>query len=209
MSHTSVTRRLGTIFAAPIYVVFLALSALFVGLYAFLCAAVSSRPVSDEVVSDKQRGGANTRRWRYIALDAATVVVAYVVADILRVTLRQQTAWPEQLDGYGSTLTTHLLVLAVISVAWVIILNRLGWYHATMRTLRWRLRNIVMATVLLTLTLSTTALLLARDVYPRAQIGFFLLALPIISALVHGGMEWWRGGATDGAGAPIRMRRAW
>jgi len=202
MSHTSATRRWGSILAAPFYLAFLALSAIFVGLYTLICAAVAGR--SEEADGNSATDAHTT--WLQMAFDGVTVALAYLVADVLRVTLRQNTGWPEQLEGYGSTLTTHLLVLGVVTVAWVIILARLGWYRATLASLRVRLRTLFTATVLLTLTVATTALLFARDVYPRAQIGFFLVVLPVMSATMRSLFEWWRHGHD---GSTLEPKRAW
>ncbi len=204
MSHTSATRRLGSILAAPFYLAFLALSALFVGLYTLICAAVAGRPRNDG------DGDATVARasWPQVAVDGVTVALAYLVADVLRVTLRENTGWPERLEGYGSTLTTHLVVLGVITLAWMIILQRLGWYQHAMHSLRARLRTILTATVLLTLTLATTALLFAREVYPRAQIGFFLVVLPVMSAVMRGLVDWWQQGQRGGR-SRLEPKRAW
>jgi len=189
--------------AAPFYLAFLALSAIFVGLYTLICAAVVGRSEKDPDGNSATDAHAT---WLQMALDGVTVALAYLAADVLRVTLRQNTGWPEQLEGYGSTLTTHLLVLGVVTAAWVIILGRLGWYRATLQSLRVRLRTILTATVLLTLTLATTALLFARDVYPRAQIGFFLVVLPVMSAAMRGLVDWWRHGHD---GSTLEPKRAW
>lgn len=173
---------LRAIVVAPSYVIFLTLSTIFAAAYAILCAVIARRAESDEL---RQPGMRTPPKYLMILLDGVTVIAAYLLADFLRVTFRQHTQWPEHLEGYGSTLMTHLAVMAILPICWTIILGWLGWYRPIARTFRWRANNTVAGTILLGLTLASAALLFARDVYPRAQIGYFLVVLPFVTALVR------------------------
>lgn len=118
--------------------------------------------------------------------DAATIIATYVIADILRCHLWMERDWPEFLPGFGSTVRIHIQVLAFLPLCWPILLSWLGWYQQRWRSVRWTLRTIVSADILLGLLMAALALLFERELYPRAQIGFVLALLPATSLAVRG-----------------------
>jgi len=121
-----------------------------------------------------------------IAADAVTIFLTYVLADVARCHLWMQTDWPELLPGYGSTVRLHLKVLALLPLAWPLILSRLGWYAQKWRSWSWSVRHALMGTAVLGLLMAGLALLFARDRYPRAQIGFVAVLLPATTLAVRG-----------------------
>ena len=121
-----------------------------------------------------------------IAADAAAILLTYVLADMMRCSLWMSTDWPEWLPGYGSTVRLHLKVLALLPLAWPLILSRLGWYAQKWRSWRWALRNALTATTILALLMAALALLFERERYPRAQIGFIALLLPATTMALRG-----------------------
>ena len=121
-----------------------------------------------------------------IAADAAAILLTYVLADMVRCSLWMSTDWPEWLPGYGSTVRLHLKVLALLPLAWPLILSRLGWYAQKWRSWRWALRNALTATTILALLMAALALLFERERYPRAQIGFIALLLPATTMALRG-----------------------
>lgn len=120
-----------------------------------------------------------------MAMDIASVVVAYLLADYIRCVAYMQTTWPEHVQGVGSTLHLHLEMLAVIIVVWPTILHLMGWYKPARRSNAWRLRRSMSSMAVLGLIMSATSLLIHRLLFPRAQIVFAVAALPIATAAVR------------------------
>jgi len=122
-----------------------------------------------------------------IAADAVTVILTYVLADILRCRLYMHTDWPELLPGrISSVREVHIKVLALLPIGWPLILNWLGWYQQRWRSWQWLLRSAIAAGVCLALLIAGLALLFARELFPRAQIGFVLALLPATTLTVRG-----------------------
>jgi exopolysaccharide biosynthesis polyprenyl glycosylphosphotransferase len=122
-----------------------------------------------------------------IAADALTVALTYVLADFLRCRLYMHCEWPELLAGkISSVREVHVKVLALLPVGWPLILNWLGWYELRWRSWQWLARTILAASACLGLLIAGLALLFARDLYPRAQIGFVLALLPATTLAVRG-----------------------
>jgi hypothetical protein len=119
-----------------------------------------------------------------VLIDIVCVVATYLLADVLRCAYWQKTAWPEKVEGVGSTLDLHIKMMVLIAVAWPLILHWLGWYKPRWRSWWWKARNTLAATVLLGLTMSALSLLLHRELYPRIQIAFVAALLPITTAAV-------------------------
>lgn len=120
-----------------------------------------------------------------IAMDVVAVLGTYVVADMLRCAVRMKTAWPEQIPGYGSSVGIHMKMIALLPIAWPLILYWLGWYADRWRSWRWRAWNTVAASVLLGLAMAAASLLIDRDRYPRFQIGLLVVLLPLATAVVR------------------------
>ncbi len=120
-----------------------------------------------------------------IASDVVAVVAAYLVGDILRCYLWMKTSWPEYVDGHGLTLHIHLKMMVLVLAVWPLILYWLGWYAERWRSWRWRIRNTLASMVVLALVIAAGSLLVHRDLYPRAQIGFAVAMLPLSTALVR------------------------
>ncbi len=179
--HTNSGQRIVGVLLAPFYLVFLGVSSAFALGYSLFRSIVASRapaPTGNEVKTP-------SRFWM-VMLDATIAVGAYLVADLVRCTFQQQTSWPEQLEGYGSTLQVHLTMMAVLPFAWTGLLAWIGWYGAVRRPLRWKVVNTIAASVLLGLFMGAFALVFAREVYPRMQIVYFGVALPILTGIVRG-----------------------
>lgn len=177
--HSHSGHTIGTILIAPFYLVFLGLSSIFALGYSLFRSIVAARaPVANDVKTP-------SRVW-VVLLDASIALGAYLLADVLRCWYHQHTNWPEQLDGYGSTLNVHLMMMAVLPIAWTGLLGWIGWYGATPRTLRWKVVNTIAASILLGLFMGAFALVFARDAYPRMQIVYFGVALPIMTGIVRG-----------------------
>ena len=177
--HTHSAWTIGSVLAAPFYLLFLGISSLFALVYALFRSIVASRaPVGNDVKTP-------TRLWM-VLLDATIAVGAYLAADVLRCAFQQHTQWPEHLEGYGSTLQVHLMMMAVLPVAWTGLLAWIGWYGSAPRTLRWKVVNTIAASTLLGLFMGAFALVFAREVYPRMQIVYFGMLLPILTGVVRG-----------------------
>lgn len=126
-----------------------------------------------------------------IAVDAATVLLTYVLADILRCRLYMHAEWPELLPGkISSVREVHVKVLALLPIGWPLILNWLGWYQQRWRSWQWLLRGAVAGSACLALLIAGLALLFARELYPRAQIGFVAALLPATTLAVRGINGW-------------------
>lgn len=118
--------------------------------------------------------------------DIVGVVLAYIAADFLRCRLWMNTSWPEEVPDYGSTLGVHLKMIAFLPIAWPLILYWLGWYQQRWRSSRWRVWNTLAASALLGVSMAALSLLFDRHIYPRTQIGFVVVTLPVVTALVRG-----------------------
>lgn len=183
--HTDFLQYAGAFVIAPFYLLFLGVSSLFALCYSLFRAGVARRvPVGSDTDELKTPG----RVW-VVALDATIAVGAYLVADILRCTIRQHTTWPEHLEGYGSTLGIHLMMMAVVPIAWTLLLAWIGWYRPVARTIQWKTTNTIAASLILALFMGAFAMLIARDAYPRMQIVYFGVTLPIATAVVRGTID--------------------
>jgi hypothetical protein len=118
-------------------------------------------------------------------LDSALLIVAYVLADCLRCAVWQHCSWPEVDLNYGSTLSVHLRMLAVSAVLWPLILALIGWHRPVQWPWSWLIGRVVAAAVLLSLSMAGFSLLVDRLIYPRAQIGFVMLILPVATLLAR------------------------
>lgn len=126
-----------------------------------------------------------------IAADVLVIFLTYVAADMLRCRFWMHVEWPEliQVGPPVDTLSSvrlHMKVLALLPLAWPLILNWLGWYERRWRSWRWLTRTVLAGTAILGLLLAGLALLFARELYPRAQIGFVVLLLPATTAAMRG-----------------------
>jgi hypothetical protein len=121
-----------------------------------------------------------------VAADVLAVVLAYTAADLLRCTFWQHCSWPEVDVNYGSTLKVHLRMLLFVPVAWPLILYWLGWYRPRWRSWQWKVLRTVAAAVLLGLAMAGFSLLVDRLIYPRVQIGFVVVVLPVATLVVRG-----------------------
>lgn len=124
-----------------------------------------------------------------IAADAITVGITYLIADLLRCHFWMRTDWPEEIDGQ-STVRIHMTVLAFLPFVWPLILNWLGWYAQKWRTVHWVFRTALAGSGALALAMSAIALLFARELYPRAQIGFVSIMLPATTVAARGITGW-------------------
>jgi hypothetical protein len=120
-----------------------------------------------------------------IIVDAMRAFLAYLCADFLRCMLWMKTDWPEVVEGYGSTLSIHAKMAAFILLLWPFILYCLGWYKCRWRPLHWKIICTVAALAILALSMSAVSLLLERELYPRAQLGFVAVTLPLITILTR------------------------
>ncbi len=121
-----------------------------------------------------------------IAIDALVVVAAYLLADYLRCRFWMGTEWPEAIGGTTSSVRIHMKVLAFLPAIWAFSLNQLGWYAPKWRPRAWLIRTALSATGILILSMAALALLLERELYPRAQMGFVALLLPATTLVVRG-----------------------
>ena len=120
-----------------------------------------------------------------IAADAATIALTYILADMVRCHFWMGTSWPELIQGHSGP-RIHLKVLAFLPLAWPFILRYLGWYERRWRSWQWAVRNAVAGAAVACLLMAGLALLLERELYPRAQIGFVGLLLPATTVAVRG-----------------------
>lgn len=134
----------------------------------------------------------HSKAWRQlrvgmIAADALSVILTYILADFLRCRLYMHTDWPELLPGkISSVREVHVKILALLPLGWPFILNWLGWYQLRWRSWQWLLRTSVAASACLSLLIAGLALLFARELFPRAQIGFVMGLLPATTLAVRG-----------------------
>lgn len=202
--HTHFGATFFAVLAAPFYLLFLGVSSLFALAYSLFRSIVAARaPVgANEDVKTPSRS------WM-VLLDASIAVGAYLLADILRCTFQQHTSWPEHLEGYGSTLKVHLLMMAVLPVAWTGLLAWIGWYGAARRSLRWKVINTIAASVVLALFMGAFALVFAREAYPRMQIVYFGVMLPVATGVVRGLIDQVGRRLTGEGRTPRHMGPAW
>ncbi len=120
-----------------------------------------------------------------VLADFLTLIVTYVLGDLLRCAAWMQRSWPEEVPGYGSTLRDHVEMLVFLAVIWPLILWWMGCYKLDRRPLRWLVRQVAVASAVLALSMSAYSMLFARDIYPRAQIGFLMLLLPVMTMLLR------------------------
>jgi exopolysaccharide biosynthesis polyprenyl glycosylphosphotransferase len=121
-----------------------------------------------------------------IALDAATIVLTYILADILRCHIRMRTDWPELIPGYGSSVRIHLQVLALLPIGWPLILWWLGWYEQRWHSRRWHLKTALVGAAALAMLMAALALLFERLLYPRFQIGMVAILIPATTLAARG-----------------------
>lgn len=121
-----------------------------------------------------------------IAADAVAIFLTYMLADYLRCHLWMGQEWPEFHPDYGSTVRTHMQILAFLPFAWPIVLFQFGWYAQKWRSWTWGLRRALLATAIISLLIAALALLFERERYPRAQIGFLALFLPATTMAIRG-----------------------
>lgn len=127
-----------------------------------------------------------------IAADALTIIVTYIIADILRCHLWMHTDWPELLRigppplDKVSSVRIHLKVLIPLVLGWPVILAWLGWYRQRWRSWSWLARHVLAAAGITILLMAALALLFERELYPRAQIGFVALLLPATTLAARG-----------------------
>lgn len=139
----------------------------------------------------------HSRAWRQIktlmiASDAVTVVLAYILADLVRCLLWEHTAWPEPLPGDVDTVRIHLKILIFLPILWPAILNGSGWYAQKWRPIQWVIRTAATSSTILALAMAALALLLERELYPRAQIAL-ASALIFATTLAGRGITGWIG----------------
>jgi len=118
-----------------------------------------------------------------VLLDAVSALLTYFLADMLRCWVNGR-GWPEVVAGQGSTLHIHIRMAIAVTLAWPAILYWLGWYKPRWRSWQWRLRGTAAAGVLLGLVMSAVSLMLHRDLFPRSQIGFTVIMIPVMTAIV-------------------------
>ncbi|GMU34545.1 MAG: hypothetical protein HS101_19410 [Planctomycetia bacterium] len=164
-----------------VYAVFLLISSIFV-LIVFI--GEQFLPPRSDHHADRYAGWMPGRAGM-IAMDVAAIILAYLAADYARCAFYMHTAWPEQVEGYGSTLGIHLRMLAAVVVVWPIVLSVVGWYRPARRSHSWRIRRTLSSMLIVGLTMSAVALIIQRSLFPRAQIAFVLIALPFATALVR------------------------
>ena len=139
---------------------------------------------------DREHGFHNPHVPLMIALDTLAALATYFLADILRCTVAGRD-WPEVVPGQGSTLRLHLEMAVAVTIAWPLILHWLGWYKPRWRSWVWRLRGTAAAAVLLGLVMSAVSLLLHRELYPRSQIAYTVVLIPVVTALILSCRIWY------------------
>lgn len=165
-----------------LYAVFLVLSSAFVLAFMAVRALLRHRVLPAEA-------DVKPRTAWFVSFDVLSLLLTYLLADLFRVLVIEKKAWPEELEGYGSTLTEHGIMLAFIVPAWLAILAWLGWYRPRRRSPRWRAVNTAAATILLGLSMGAFAMLAARLVYPRWQIALVVVLLPFVSGIVRSAVD--------------------
>ena len=182
MSETK-TLRSGLRFAAlgVIYAIGLVLSALFV-----IPIFVAEQLLPSRTKHHGERYGYTLPgRIGMIALDVSSVASAYWLGDYLRCRLYQHTSWPEIVPDFGPTLRIHVQMMVLVAVVWPLILYLMGWYAERWRSWGWRVRNTVASMAVVGMTIAAGSLLIHRDIYPRAQIGFAVAARPLPTAAIR------------------------
>lgn len=179
------TALIAAVCAGILYPLFLVVSTLFVVPVSLLQKAFASRT---DLTLDRRAVLVHRTRW-FVFVDVVATVMTYLVADIVRCEVASR-SWPEVVPGYGPTLWIHLAMLAALVAGWPSILYWLGWYRPRARAWKWRLKNTAMGAVALAFFMSTIALILFREIYPRMQIGLTVAFLPMITGAVRIGVEW-------------------
>lgn len=170
-----------SIFAAVLYPLFLILSTLFVVPYSLIQQMFAVRADAD---ASRRTRMVHRARW-FVFIDVVATILTYLSADIVRCQFWIQREWPEVVPTYGSTFDIHMMMLGALVFAWPSILYWLGWYRPRHRTIVWRTKNTVAAAIMLAFFMSTVALLGFREIYPRTQIGFTILLLPLVTAIIR------------------------
>lgn len=132
-----------------------------------------------------------TRSWRQfraglIATDALAIVIAYILADMVRCGFYMRTPWPELLPTGDSSVRMHMKVLVFLPFVWPMILQRLDWYSRRWQTWTSSIKSAAIASILLSLFVSAIALLIDRDLYPRMQIALLAVIAPATSLAARG-----------------------
>ncbi|HWL95084.1 MAG TPA: hypothetical protein VNT79_16310 [Phycisphaerae bacterium] len=195
---------LSALCAALIYPLFLIVSAIFVVPLTLLTQTIAGR--APETSSLRMRVQHRTR-W-FVFIDLLSTALAYLVADFFRCRWWMQVSWPEVVHGYGNTIGMHLTMLAILVPAWPIILYWLGWYRPRHRPWGWRVKNTLVAGGVLGLLMCAIALGGFREIYPRAQIGFTILILPLMTGLIRSAVEMYERGRRSAARSS-RLDPAW
>lgn len=120
-----------------------------------------------------------------VLCDGVAAFVVYLAADVLRSFVYMRTAWPEHVEGQGSMFTMHLTVAALLAVAWPVLLAWHRWYRPIEMPRSWILSRMLFATFLAAMFIGAASLLYERDVYPRAQIVFVAVLLPLVTLAVR------------------------
>lgn len=167
-----------------LYLVFLVVSAIFVLPISIIQFALANRAKHHGIDAEID---VPATPW-IVLIDMFIAGLAYLVADFLRCEIWMGTTWPEHVEGYGSTLTIHLVMLTIVVIAWPIILQWLGWYKPCLRAWQWKVSNTLAATVLLMLVMSAICMTTQtwRVLFPRAQIVSVAAIIPLMTGIVRG-----------------------
>lgn len=130
------------------------------------------------------------KAWRQVRMlliggDVIGVVLTYLLADFLRTRVWMNKPWPERLPGFDSPFQVHYWTLAVLPIAWPLLLRALGWYEYRWRRVRWYAAKAVGGAFVLSLVLAGLALFLRREAFPRMQIVIFAAVLPATTLVVR------------------------
>ncbi len=117
--------------------------------------------------------------------DVLTVCATYVIADYLRTRLWLGKSWPERLPGFDSALQVHYWSLAVLVVAWPVVLHWLHWYDPRWQRTRWYAARAVWGALIIGMLLAGLALFVRREAFPRMQIVAFTALLPATTLVMR------------------------
>jgi len=81
-------------------------------------------------------------------------------------------------------------ILVFLPLIWPFILNQMSWYAGKWRPWPWLVRQSLLASGLVALTMAALALLLERELYPRAQIAIVAALLPATTLAIRGITGW-------------------
>ncbi len=185
-----------------LYAVFLVLSSVFVVAFMAVRALLRHRTLPGQ--ADVKPHTA----W-FVSLDVFSVLLTYFLADLFRVLVIENKAWPEELEGYGTTIGSHGIMLVFVVPAWIAILAWLGWYRPRLRSPRWRAVNTAAASVLLGLAMGAFAMVTARLVFPMKQIALVVVLLPCITGIVRSVTDPLLRRKTGAAAAPTSLDPAY